>query len=196
MPGMDGWTVLAALKADRELADIPVVMVTMVDDKSIGLALGASEYLVKPIDWQRLIAVLSKFRKSAQPVLVVEDDPQAREMMQRALRREGRAVVEAENGRVAFECVTKAVPSLILLDLMMPEMDGFEFMRQLRLRPECRQVPVIVVTAKDITEEDRRRLNGNVIEILQKGGFGAGELLNEIRRLMAARVSPPKPAAG
>ncbi|MBI3417687.1 MAG: response regulator [Verrucomicrobia bacterium] len=193
MPGMDGWAVLAALKADKELADIPVVMVTMVDDKSVGLALGASDYLVKPIDWSRLIAVLTKFRKSAQPVLVVDDDAQARDMMQRALRREGWAVVKAENGRVALECVAKAVPSLILLDLMMPEMDGFEFMRQLRLRPECQQIPVVVVTAKDITEEDRRRLNGHVIEILQKGTFGADELLNEIRRLVEARVSVPKP---
>ena len=169
-------------------------MVTMVDDKSIGLALGASDYLVKPIDWQRLITVLTKFRKSTQPVLVVEDDSQAREMFLRALRREGWAAVEAENGRVALECVAKAVPSLILLDLMMPEMDGFEFMRQLRLRPDCAHVPVVVVTAKDITEEDRRRLNGHVIEILQKGTFGADELLNEIRRLVATRVSASKPA--
>ena len=190
MPGMDGWAVLSALKADRELADIPVVMLTIVDDKGIGFALGAADYLTKPIDWERLISVLKKYRKDGPPrqVLVVEDDPQTREMLRRALRKEGWDAAEAENGRVALERITAQVPSLILLDLMMPEMDGFEFMHELRQRPECRHVPVIVVTAKDITEKDRRRLNGHVIEILQKGAYGTEDLLQEIRRLLATSV--------
>jgi CheY-like chemotaxis protein len=192
MPGMDGWAVLSALKADRELADIPVVMLTIVDDKGIGFALGAADYLTKPIDWERLISVLKKYRKDgpARQVLVVEDDSQTREMLRRALRKEGWDVAEAENGRVALERITAQVPSLILLDLMMPEMDGFEFMHELRQRADSRHVPVIVVTAKDITEEDRRRLNGHVIEILQKGAYGTEDLLREIRRLLAAGVNP------
>jgi len=190
MPGMDGWAVLSALKADRELADIPVVMLTIVDDKGIGFALGASDYLTKPIDWERLLSVLKKYRKDgpARQVLVVEDDPQTREMLRRALRKEGWDVAEAENGRVALERITAQVPSLILLDLMMPEMDGFEFMHELRQRADSRHMPVIVVTAKDITEEDRRRLNGHVIEILQKGAHGTEDLLREIRRLLATSV--------
>jgi CheY-like chemotaxis protein len=104
MPGMDGWAVLSALKADRELADIPVVMLTIVDDKSIGFALGAADYLTKPIDWERLISVLKKYREGgpARQVLVVEDDPQTREMLRRALRKEGWDVAEAENGRVLW----------------------------------------------------------------------------------------------
>jgi DNA-binding response OmpR family regulator len=162
-----------------------VIMLTIVDDKHIGFALGAADYFTKPIDWSRLSGVLHKYRKATGPqsVLVVEDDAATREMLRRTLEKEGWQVVEAENGRVGLERLNAGIPALILLDLMMPEMGGFEFMQALRERPDGRLVPVVVITAKDITEEDRRRLNGQVAKILQKGTMSSEELLAELRAL-------------
>ena len=130
MPGMDGWAVLMALKADPATADIPVIMLTIVDEKQIGFALGAADYFTKPIDWSRMTASLQKYRIPAnqQTVLIVEDDAPTREMLRRTLVKDHWEVLEAENGRVALEKLNGKVPALILLDLMMPEMDGFEFM--------------------------------------------------------------------
>jgi CheY-like chemotaxis protein len=185
MPGMDGWAVLTSLKADPATADIPVIMLTVVDEKQIGFALGAADYFTKPIDWSRLNSALQKYRKPTnyQTVLIVEDDEQAREMLRRALAREGWQVLEAGNGRMALERLNGVVPALILLDLMMPEMDGFEFMEELRQRPDCRRVPVVVITAKDITEDDRRRLNGRVARILRKSNLSMRELVAEVQAL-------------
>ena len=153
MPGMDGWAVLAALKADAATADIPVIMVTIVDDRNLGYALGAADYLTKPIDRERLIAVLARYRPE-RPILVVDDDPALRELLRRTLEREGYAVVEAADGRSALARIEERVPGLILLDLMMPHMNGFELLTELRARPEWRGIPVVVVTAKDLTPED------------------------------------------
>ncbi|HEV2210693.1 MAG TPA: response regulator [Verrucomicrobiae bacterium] len=185
MPGMDGWAVLRALKADAQTAEIPVIMLTIVDDKQIGFALGAADYFTKPIDWTRLAASLQKYRRApdAQTVLVVEDEAQTREMLRRALGKADWEVLEAENGRVALDKLNGLVPAVILLDLMMPEMDGFEFMQELRKRPAFRLVPVVVITAKDITDEDRRRLNGQVSRILQKATLKVEDLVAEVRML-------------
>src|SRR5213593_1948931 len=145
MPGMDGWAVLTALKADPLLADIPVIMLTIVDDKNLGYALGAVDYLTKPIDWDRFAAILQKYRCVHPPctVLVVEDDADTRDMLRRMLTREGWAVSEATNGRVALERVAASQPELILLDLMMPEMDGFAFIEALRQHDAWRSIPIV-----------------------------------------------------
>jgi len=186
MPGMDGWAVLSALKSNRELADIPVIMMTIVDDKNLAFSLGAAEYLTKPIDWERLNVLLEKYRRTAasRTVLVIDDDPQARDLLKRALEKNGWQVYEAENGSAGLAAFTTRRPALILLDLLMPEMDGFEFMHELRRRPEGGHVPVIVITSKNITAEDRQRLNGHVTQILQKGGYSIEQLLEEIQRLV------------
>jgi CheY-like chemotaxis protein len=186
MPGMDGWAVLTALKADPELAHIPVIMLTMVDDKNFGYALGAAEYLTKPIDRGRLSALLGKYRCEAPrcSVLLVEDDVTTREMMRRMLEKEGWTVAEAENGREGLARMAESEPQLILLDLMMPEMDGFEFLTELRQNPAWRTIPVVVITAMDLTPEDRQRLNGSVTQILQKGAYSRDELLEEVRQLV------------
>ena len=186
MPGMDGWAVLAALKKDPELAEIPVLLCTMLDDRSMGFALGASEFLTKPIDRNHLIAVLRRYGHGQAPrkVLVVEDDAAAREMVARMLQKEGWTVAEAENGRIALERVVANRPELILLDLMMPEMDGFEFVQELRKLEGYRSIPIIVVTARELTPEDHRRLNGHVEAILRKGGYTGDELLREICTLV------------
>jgi CheY-like chemotaxis protein len=185
MPDMDGWAVLAALKADPQLADIPVIMATILDEQPLGLALGASDYVTKPIDRDRLVSVMRRYATSAdRSVLIVEDDGVARSMMRRTLEKEGWRAVEAENGRAGLDCVTAEMPSVILLDLMMPEMDGFEFLAALRLDDASRTVPVIVVTALDLTAEMRQRLNGGVQQILRKDAFSPEVLLSELRTLL------------
>jgi CheY-like chemotaxis protein len=186
MPGLDGWAVLTELKADPALADIPVVMLTFVDNKNLGYALGASDYLTKPIQRERLQAVLEKYRRHPQPgpVLVVEDDPDTQDVLRRLLVKEGCQVIAAENGRVALERLAESQPRLILLDLMMPEMDGFQFIDRLRQHENWRTIPIVVVTAKDLTKEDRLRLNGYVREIIRKNAFPRDELLAEVRALV------------
>jgi CheY-like chemotaxis protein len=192
MPDMDGWSVLTAIKADPDLCDIPVVMLTMVDDRRRGLALGAADYLTKPVDRARLTQVLQRHACSEPPctVLLVEDDTDSRELIGVQLRRDGWVVREATNGLEALEEVGRQVPNLILLDLMMPEMDGFEFADTLRRNEAWRGVPVVVLTALDLTEEDRRRLNGRVQSVVQKSGTTQEELLRQIRDLILACEDP------
>jgi PAS domain S-box-containing protein len=185
MPKMDGWDVLTRLKADPDLCDIPVVMITMMDNRSMGHALGATDYLTKPVEWDRLASVLRKYRCVSPPcaVLVVEDDPASRAVTSRMLERAGWQVETAVNGIEALERVSEKPPELILLDLMMPEMDGFEFAARLRSNPKWRAIPIVVLTAKDITAEDQRRLNGYVERILQKGGSSQEALLAQVAQL-------------
>ncbi|MCZ8514418.1 response regulator [Paenibacillus filicis] len=188
MPGMDGWNVLTTLKNDPGLANIPVVMISMTDDKNLGYALGASEFLTKPIYRERLISVLEKYidERQSNSVLVIEDDMATSQMMTKMLEKEGNRVTRAGNGHLALQNVAQAKPQLILLDLMMPEMDGFEFVTELRKREEWRSIPIVVVTAKNITEEDRLRLNGYVKKIVQKGDLHREALLQEVRHLIAS----------
>ncbi len=190
MPGMDGWAVLTALKGDAELADIPVVMLTVVDDKNMGVALGASEYVTKPIDRERLSALLRKHSRAggSGPVLVVEDDDATRALLKRTLESEGLVVLEAANGREGLERLAEREPGLVLLDLMMPEMDGFEFIETLHRGSNWQSIPVVVITAKELTVEDRKRLNGGVERVFQKGSYDREKLLMEVRDLVAAHV--------
>ena len=188
MPGMDGWSVLSALKNDPDLQEIPVVILTMADSKNLGYALGATEYLMKPIDRDRMAAVLRKYsRLSRYPILVVEDDSSTRDLLRSILTKDGWSVQTAENGRVALEKVKNARVGLVLLDLMMPEMDGFAFIDEFRRLPSAGQVPVVVLTAKDLTSEDRKRLNGHVEKIMAKGE-GTETVLRKVQELVAQCV--------
>ncbi len=188
MPGMDGWAVLSALKDDLTLAEIPVVLVTMTDDRNMGYALGASEYLTKPIDPARLVTVLKKHTEVTQraSVLIVDDDPVMREMTGRLLTTAGWDVTEAANGRDALARLAEQPPSVIVLDLLMPELDGLTFVMELRNSPEWRDIPVVIVTAKDVTEDERGRLNGFVKTILRKGAYRRKELLLAVREQVKA----------
>jgi CheY-like chemotaxis protein len=186
MPGLDGWAVLTALKGDPVTADIPVVMLSAVDEKNLGFALGASDYLTKPIERDRLLRVLRKYGRgrregAARCVLVVEDDAAIRAALRRAMEREGWDVVEAEHGRAALQRTAERVPDLVLLDLMMPEMNGFEFLEALRERESWRAIPVVVITARELTDDDRRRLNGGVEQVVAKGGRGLDALAAAVR---------------
>jgi PAS domain S-box-containing protein len=189
MAGMDGWAVLNQLKADPLTADIPVVVLTVIDDRNLGFALGASDYLNKPIDRERLSAVLRRVRADERSgaALVVEDDPATREMLRRMLEKDGWKVVEAANGKIALQCILEAEPSVVLLDLMMPEMDGFAFVEEVRKHIEWRAIPVVVLTAKTLTEADRARLQG-VARVFHKGEQPGGDVLAEVRRLVEARA--------
>ena len=183
MPSMDGWSVLTALKADPVTADIPVVMISIVDDRQLGFSLGAADYLTKPIDRERLARILAKHAQADQPrtALVIDDLADNRFMLAALLKREGWKVVEAADGREGLERFAECAPGLILLDLMMPVMDGFEFLRELRARPDGHAVPVIVVTAKELTPEERELLRAGVQNIVQKGGASHENLFAEIR---------------
>ncbi|MCP4698284.1 MAG: response regulator [Gammaproteobacteria bacterium] len=198
MPDMDGWTVLSTLKSEPNLADIPVVMLSMVEDRSIGYSLGAADYLTKPVKREELAAVLSKYQPTAigsAQILVVEDDDTTREMMAHLLTNAGWQADVAENGRIALEQIEKKKPDLILLDLMMPEMDGFEFVSRLHQNPKFAAIPVVVLTAKDISAEERTRLQNGVEAIFQKSAYSQDKLLAEMRGLLVTLAKTGSPPA-
>ena len=161
-------------------------MLTIVDEKNKGIALGASEYMTKPVDRGRLRQVLDRLRRGDAEfhVLVIEDDAPTREVLRRLLHGENCRVSEAENGRVGLERLDAGAPDLILLDLMMPEMDGFEFLAAFRQLPGHEKIPVIVVTAADLSTEDRRRLNSGVVDVLLKTPDAEAELMAELGNLI------------
>ena len=190
MPERDGWDVLRSLKSDPRLSAIPVVMLSIIDEKNKGYALGASDYIVKPVNRQQLVSVLEKYRASGSTsrVLVVEDDPDMRRRLHNMLSEEGWLVDEAENGRIALNRLSDAQPNLIILDLMMPEMDGFEFLAELRNDKQRQAIPVVVVTGADLSEADHRHLNGGVEKVLSKSAYSREELFEEVRALVAQYV--------
>jgi CheY-like chemotaxis protein len=186
MPGMDGWQVLAALKNDPATAAIPVIVLTMLDNTNIGFTLGATGFMTKPVDRERLGALL---RQQVGPdgahVLVVDDDAGAREMVRRQLQGAGWRVEEAEDGRAALAAIIARRPALILLDLMMPGLDGFGVVAELQAHEEWREIPVVVITGKDMTSAEREALNGGVQRVIQKGSLSRDALLAEVRGLVA-----------
>ncbi|MDP2411536.1 MAG: response regulator [Pseudolabrys sp.] len=186
MPDLDGWSVLAALRQDALLADTPVIMVTILDEQRRGMALGAAGYLVKPIERERLHNLVQKFRSSAPPtrVLLVDDDPVQRERVGSWLEGQHWSIIEAANGRDAMARINEAKPDLILLDLMMPDMDGFQLVAALQQNAEWRDIPVIVVTAHDLDSAERERLNDGVQTVLVKESFKPSDLVARIRRLI------------
>src|SRR5262245_1603772 len=171
MPQMDGWRALKELKADVALRDIPVIMVTVLNERGMAIPLGAADFMTKPVDRQRLTALLREHcpASSDASILVVEDDLPTRETLCRMLTGMGNVAHAAVNGRSALDWLdSHPAPSLILLDLMMPEMDGFEFLRELRKGPAFAEIPVIVVTAKELTAEDFGVLSGQAERIIAK----------------------------
>jgi signal transduction histidine kinase/CheY-like chemotaxis protein/HAMP domain-containing protein len=186
MPDLDGWSVLAALRQDPELAEIPVIMITILDEHRRGVALGAAGYLTKPIDRERLTRMIGRFRAPARAtrVMLVEDDASQRERLRGWLADERHwAVQEAANGREALGLLQHAKPDVILLDLMMPEMDGFAVVAALQKEPSWREIPVVVITARDLDAKDRERLNSGVRSVLVKETFRPADLVERIRRL-------------
>lgn len=204
MPVLDGWQVLTQLKAHPVTQEIPVIMITIMEDRERGFSLGVTDYLLKPIDRQRLTQAAARYRHAAAEfsdggsagdlALVVDDDPMMRDLLVTALNEQNWQVLEAENGRIGLEKLQmleqkgppEQLPSLILLDLMMPEMDGFEFVDTLRKKPGWCNIPVLVITAMELSVEQRQQLNGCVERVLQKGDSRRiSTLLEDVRRLVA-----------
>lgn len=190
MPEMDGWNVLSSLKNDSVLSEIPVVMLSMIEDKHMGFALGAADYLTKPINRDKLSGLLRKYRRFSDEslVLVVEDEEGIRQFMRVLLERDGWSVMDAANGQEALAMIAERRPSLILLDLMMPEMDGFEFVSHLREVTEWKDIPVVVITAMELTANDYKRLNGNVTKIMRKGSYEQEQLMADVRQLVSSFI--------
>ncbi|MCJ2088519.1 response regulator [Methylobacterium sp. E-005] len=182
MPEMDGWSVLAALKSDPDLACIPVVMVSFVADTALSASLGAVEAVPKPVDWTRLKSIMEQFRAADGDVLVVDDDPDMRDRLRAVLERNGWSVREAGNGCEALDQVKHGVPRLVLLDLTMPVMDGFSFLDRLRVLPGCAEVPVVVLSARDVTAEERERLS-EADRVLRKGDSSLQDIAKELRKI-------------
>ena len=195
MPGIDGWSMLSRLKADPTLQGIPVIMLTMVDDKKRGYALGAANYMTKPVDRKGLSEILRKYSCSTPrcSALLVEDDESTRQMIRSVLEKSGWAVMEAENGKVALERVAENPPALIIIDLVMPVMDGIEFVCELHRNQDWSSIPMIVLTSEDLSQGDLHLLNGNVHAVLDKRGRPRKELMKEVGRLLSA-LAVPNPA--
>jgi CheY-like chemotaxis protein len=196
MPDLDGWAVLQSLKTDAELCNIPVILATVLGDRDMGVALGAAEYLTKPIDPPELMRVLSRIHRSGTDpdILIVDDDQVTRDVLRRVLTKEGWKVREAENGAKGLEMAGEMKPAVILLDLMMPEMDGFEVLRALRQDKDRRDIPVVIITSKDLTREELEWLRGHAMEVFQKGAYSRAELVGTLRGMVeAARQAAPRP---
>jgi CheY-like chemotaxis protein len=183
MPKVDGWSVISSLKANPQLAEIPVIMQSVRDDRDLGFMLGASEYLVKPVERKTLLQILKKYTNAAESyILIVDDDESTRRLLARTLKREGWNTVEVDGGAQGLIEIERKPPVLIILDLMMPDMDGFEFLQTLRSKSSVIDIPVVVLTSKDLTSQDRLKLNGGVERILEKGRLNRDRFLDEVKR--------------
>lgn len=196
MPGMDGWNVLRLIRADGDIGETPVLMQTVVDEQSFGYALGANDYLLKPIDRQRLREALSRFAplEPAGSVLVVDDDEQALERVSSALEREGWSVISCSGGEAALEAMQTQTPSIILVDLLMPGMDGYAFVRAVRDQEAWKDIPIVVLTAEDLSTRRLKTLENATSRILQKGSMPLSDLAADLRRIAdQAPASHPSP---
>jgi signal transduction histidine kinase/CheY-like chemotaxis protein/ligand-binding sensor domain-containing protein len=194
LPGMEGWQVLRELKADAATANVPVIIVSMLDNRDLALAVGADDYFVKPVDWPRLLRRLAEMTGRASlprnaRVLLVDDDLDVHEMVEQALMNEGYVLDRVTSGAEALERMEQTRPDAIILDLMMPGMSGFELAEILREREATARIPIVVLTAKDLTAEDRERLRHGVSGLVMKGNAASARLIREIRSL-AASPSP------
>jgi len=196
LPDLDGWEVLTRLKREAATSDIPVVVVSVVDNPELGIALGALDYFVKPVPAQELISRLSRFkfgRKAGDKprILIVDDEPANREWLKRILEPAGFAVIQARGGREAIDLTRSRKPDLVMLDLMMPEVTGFDVVEALRADEGTKSTPIMVLTAKHLTEADIRQLNGHVSTILKRGSTGASDLLGLLRQIVDATAVAP-----
>jgi len=201
LPGMDGWEVLRRLKADPGLRDLPVVVVTVVDERNVAMSLGAVDYFLKPVNPAALLARLSQYtfttkvKQGRVRVLTIDDDPIARDLVTNALRPEGFEVVAAASGREGLDMALEQPPDLVICDLLMPDMDGYEVVDRLHANEATKDVTILILTGQELSMADRQRLNGKVAEIVGKGGDPRPAFLRWLRRASAASQRRSLPAA-
>jgi signal transduction histidine kinase/DNA-binding response OmpR family regulator/HAMP domain-containing protein len=181
MPGMDGWEAIGRLKSDPKTRDIPLIVVSIIDNQELGYRLGADEYLIKPVDKESLLRVLQRFEGRGHEVLIADDDPVVVDLVRQLLEDDSWTVRSAANGKEALEAIAIKQPDVLLLDLMMPVMDGFETLRQLRANDETQDLPVIVITAKDLSPDEQRDLLHNTTKVIEKDGLDRERILSELR---------------
>jgi CheY-like chemotaxis protein len=193
LPDLDGWEVLTRLKNDAATSMIPVIVVSVVDNPELGIALGALDYFVKPVPAEELMSRLAKFkaghtesRKAA--VLVVDDEAANREWLRRLLEPAGFSVILASGGQEAIDIARSSPPDLVMLDLMMPHVTGFDVVEALRAHPSTQNIPIMVLTAKTLTDSDIRQLNGHVSTILRRGSTGSSDLLSLLKQVVASTL--------
>jgi signal transduction histidine kinase/CheY-like chemotaxis protein len=193
LPDIDGWEVLRRLKADAELRDIPVVVVTVVDQRELGLALGAADYLLKPVDGDALVAALDRSlpRTDGRPpsVLAIDDDPATLTLLRSVLEPSGARVHTADSGRSGLQMAREADPDLVICDLLMPDIDGFEVIAQLKASPATSRTPILVLTAHSLSEADKARLNGQVVGVCEKGSGAGAALRSWLESVMRGDLS-------
>lgn len=195
LPGMDGWEFLERFKQQEQFAGVPVVVVSIVADKSRGLSLGASQVLQKPVSrevFSRALATLgflvgAVHHKGQRTILVIDDDPKAVQLISAYLNPAGYRVLSAFGGQEGLDVARREHPDLIVLDLMMPEIDGFEVVEALKDDASTADIPIVIITAKQITAEDRAALSGDVRKVLQKSEFKQGSFITEVERAMAGK---------
>jgi CheY-like chemotaxis protein len=192
MPETDGWQVLHGLKADPATREIPVLLLTVVDQKDLGYRLGAADYLMKPFERDDLIAALHRVAPRCRRLLVVDDDPHVVDLVRQSLEDEAYQIDAAADGLAALDAIEKRRPDVILLDLLMPRMDGFEVVASLQQDPERRDIPVIVLTAKTLTRQERRLLKEHALAVIQKGALDRDALMAELKAVLPEPVRPER----
>jgi signal transduction histidine kinase/CheY-like chemotaxis protein/HAMP domain-containing protein len=192
MPHQDGWSVLRSLKSDKELCEIPVILATILADRELGLSLGAVEYLTKPIDTEKLIRTIEACGGGSRDVLVVDDDKDSRDFLRRILVKRNWRVHEANDGVRGLELMKRLLPRLVLLDLLMPEMDGFQTLNEMQQSPELRNIPVVVVTSKDLSTSELKWLRDRAVAVVTKGANSRSQLVEALER----QISPASTGAG
>ena len=186
MPGMDGWEAITRLKTNPETRDIPLIVLSIIDNKELGYRLGADEYLIKPVDRDSLCRALQRYEGRGKEVLVTDDDPDVIDLTRQLLEEDGWTVRAASNGQEALDAMAEKMPDVMLLDLMMPVMDGFETLRRVRDNPGTKNLPIIVITAKDLGADEVENLRANASRVIEKDGLDRGRILRELREAMSA----------
>jgi CheY-like chemotaxis protein len=199
MPNKDGWQVLRELKECPQTQRVPIIICSIVSNEGLGFSLGAADYLVKPIMEEELLAALSRLNQHEKgpeeevEVLVIDDQADDILLIRRILGAHHHyRVTGADGGQAGIDLVYQSQPDIIILDLMMPEVDGFAVLEALKGQPETRHIPIIVITAKQLTEEEHQRLNGQVEVLLHKGIFTEHELLEDLSKALS-RIKSGQP---
>lgn len=196
LSGIDGWEVLRRLKSDERLREVPVVIVTIVDEREVGLALGAVDYLVKPVDRAALLESLARYtsvatREAGLRVLAIDDDPATLDMIEASLRPDGHMVMRATGGHAALEIARVTSFDLVICDLLMPDLDGFGVVAELGADPRTRDLPILILTAHELSDVERTILNGKVLGVAAKGETGTAGLRDWLTRAIASAPRPP-----